>query len=265
MKLKNMLPVWEPPSSETANSMNRTILLLLVAGLFLTGVASAQDYLEEPIDSPGTITGRVVLNGEAPAPLKLLITKDVEVCGLGYRERVEVDVDENNGLKNVVVFIDDVPSGKAWSEASVESSINQETCRFQPHIQVMRNGIDIDVINSDETLHNIHAYELIGRARKTLFNISQPEMGPIAEVMDPTRGNQISLECDSHDFMQGWIFVTDNPYATVVDEHGIYELTDVPAGTYQVSVWHPRLGIQTKELVVNHHDSTESDFVFDIE
>ena len=241
------------------------ILFTLFCSLLLTGTTLAQDYQETEVTNGGTITGTVALEGDAPAPLRLLITKDAEVCGLGYRERIEYDVNGAGALRGVVVYLEEVATGKPWSAAPAGTFINQEVCAFTPNIQVMKRGTEIDIINSDSTLHNIHGYELIGRARRSLFNISQPDLGPVPQMMHPSRGNQVSLECDSHDFMQGWIFVSDHPYSMVVDENGAFELTDVPEGTYRLSVWHPKLGVQTQDVTVSNSSTEESNFVFSID
>lgn len=204
------------------------------------------------------IEGQVRFRGTPPDPLQLLITKDMEVCGEGFRERREVDVAPGGGLRGVVVFLEEVEGGKDWGPAATPASgsesglatIDQENCRFQPRVQVVPRGAELDVVNSDPMLHNIHAYELIGRARRSLFNISQPESGTERQELRARSSHQVSLECDSHDFMQGWIFVADNPYAVVVDDDGHFALGDVPPGTYTLRTWHPKLGVLEEEGVV---------------
>ena len=261
-----MLPEWEQQLSAT--NMKKSSLILAIA-LFLAAPsdqsAFAQEYTEIEVANGGSIEGRVMFGGDAPAPLRLLITKDAEICGLGYRERTEYDVADDGALRRVVVFIEDISEGKSWDMAAPREFVNQEVCAFTPNIQVMRRASEMDIINSDSTLHNIHGYELIGRARRSLFNISQPDLGPVPQVLHPARSHLVSLECDSHDFMQGWIFASDNPYATVVDETGNFQLSDVPPGTYEVSVWHPKLGIQTQTVTVTSQSSAESNFEFTID
>jgi len=241
----------------------RTLFFILIAALAIP--ASAQEYSEIEVADGGSIQGHISVSGDVPAPLQLLITKDAEICGLGYRQRTEYDVTEDNTLRGVVVYLEEISEGKSWDEADHGSFINQEVCAFTPHIQVIRSATEIDIINSDSTLHNIHGYELIGRARRSLFNISQPDLGPVPQILHPSRSSLVSLECDSHDFMQGWIFAATNPYAVTVDESGAFELSNVPSGTYEVSVWHPKLGIQTQTVTVTSQSSVESNFEFAID
>ena len=240
---------------------------LCLFGLILLTVSSsqAQEYVMAPVEHPGALHGQIVLNGTPPAPLQLLITKDAEICGEGYRTRTEYDVLATGQLRGVVVNLEGVSEGKAWEEATLGESINQQVCDFQPNVQVIQRGFVIDIINSDSTLHNIHGYELIGRSRRSIFNISQPEMGAIPQAINPVRGNQVSLECDSHDFMQGWIFVTDTPYATTVDENGQFSIGDIPPGSYRISTWHPKLGSLTQDVIIINEESSEVNFEYHIE
>jgi len=69
------------------------------------------------------------------------------------------------------------------------------------------------------------------------------------------------LKCDVHGWMRGWIMVTDDP-AAVTGDSGSFAVGDVPAGTHQVTVWHEKLGRQTKEVTVAESGETVVDFQF---
>ena len=220
-------------------------------------------YQTVTVTEGASLTGRVLFTGDTPAPRRLLITKDVEVCGEGYRERHDVVVGNGGGLQNVVVFIEGIEEGKAWPDAGQGHALDQVNCEFSPHLQVIPSGSDLDIINSDPVLHNIHTYELIGRARRTLFNFGQPpDRGTITRAIRPRRGNQIRLECDAHDFMLGWIYATDSPYYAVVGTDGRFDIADIPPGTYAVKAWHPFLGIQEQEVTLGAGGADEITFQF---
>lgn len=193
----------------------------------------------------GTVSGKITFTGTAPKPRKVLITKDHGTCGKGRREIVEVDV-KNGLLRDAVVFADGkFPGAKMPKQAELV----QKGCRFQPYIQWVPKGEKLKIVNGDPVAHNIHAYEIIGRARRDVFNFQQPKQGHTrVEKIRPRRGKAIQLTCDIHDFMSGWIFVPENPYATVAKD-GTFEF-QVPAGAQTIKVYHPVLGTVSKPVNV---------------
>lgn len=237
---------------------------LLPAGLQAAVQDAGPTYQVSDVVGGAVVSGQVSFTGPVPEASELLITRDFEVCGLGVRERREVDVSESGGLRSVVVYISGVEGGKPWPEAPEGHALDQVECFFDPYIQVLPRGIDLQIINSDPILHNIHGYELIDdRRRRTLFNLGQPDRGVITQPLRPRRGQQVGLECDAHDFMLGWIFTADNPYAVVVDSAGEFMMQDVPPGTYTVGAWHPFLGIMEQEITVAAETVTEVKFRFE--
>lgn len=144
----------------------------------LVGVLAAPPlwaYEVVPVADGGVLVGKVIFTGTPPEPKQILISKDTAVCGEGYRELRAVEVAADGGLKHVVVSIEGITRGKAWATESF--LLDQKGCEFRPYLQVVRNGAELVVLNSDPMLHNIHTYELIGRAKRTLFNVAQPTGG----------------------------------------------------------------------------------------
>ena len=116
--------------------------------------------------------------------------------------------------------------------------------------------------NSDPVLHNIHAWELMDEGGRTLFNLGQPpEREVIIQALRPRRGSRIRLECDAHDFMQGWIYAADSPYAVATNEDGSFRIDGIPPGEYTITAWHPFLGV--REQVVELEPGGEGEVTFD--
>ena len=243
----------------------RTVLAVVVSLLMATPAAAFQGrrtYEVADVPDGATLSGQVTFTGRTPNPSRLLITRDMEICGEGFRERREVDVAESGGLRAVVVTIEGVASGRPWADRPDGYAVDQKDCFFTPYIQVMPWGTDFDVINSDPVLHNIHGYEMMNGGRRTMFNLGQPEMDTISAMLRTRRGRVVGLECDAHDFMLGWIYAADSPYHVIVDEDGRFEIEGIPPGTYTVRAWHPRLGTQERELTFEPGGAAETEFVF---
>lgn len=236
-------------------------VLLLAQSAVAQGAPGAYD--EVPVRNGGVLSGRVTYHGPEPEPAELLITRDFEVCGMGVRKRREVDVTDDGGLRAVVVFIEGVEAGKGWPEAPDGYLLDQLECFFEPYIQIVPRGAELEIVNSDPILHNVHGYELVddGR-RRTLFNLAQPDESVVTRSVRTRLSRRVGLECDAHDFMLGWIFAADNPYAVVVDSLGAFSLPDVPPGSYTVGAWHPFLGVREQQVTVAPGGTMEVDFVF---
>jgi len=62
--------------------------------------------------------------------------------------------------------------------------------------------------------------------------------------------------------MNGWFFVAANPYFSVADREGRFELADVPPGRHTLEVWHGKLGTQSKEIEVKAGEKATVNFEF---
>jgi len=236
--------------------------LIAVIASALSLSLPAATYTVEEVKDGSTITGKVAFSGDDPAPKTFAITKDPETCGTGDRLIDFVRV-KNGALNDVVVYLEKVKSGKPFPEKEATGDIDQKGCEFHPFLQVMHNNHQISVLNSDPVSHNIHTYELIGRARKTVFNIGQPKQGSIIKKkVRLRRGTVMKVECDHHDFMHGFVFVARNPYYAVVKEDGTFTIDGVPPGSYTVVAFHGSLGDQEAKVTVGAGKTLTTNFEF---
>jgi hypothetical protein len=236
-----------------------TSLLLFTLAVGIPFTANAAAYKVAEVKNGGSVSGKVTFSGKDPAPVIFAITKDNDVCGKGDRTIDFVKVNKGT-LNDVVVFLDKVKSGKAFSNGT--GKLNQSGCKFDPFMQVMHNNSNLEVVNSDPVLHNIHTYELIGRAKKTVLNISQPDKGSINKKIKLRRGTAMKIECDAHDFMHGFVFVAKNPYYVVVKSDGTFKIDNIPPGKYNIKAWHGTLGEQKGKVEISANGKASIDFKF---
>jgi plastocyanin len=188
--------------------------------------------LAGPARANGTIQGTVRLKTPPPAAKSLPVVKDGAVCGKDAPNE-SVVVGEKGGLRNVVVFVKDARfAGKPSPVAG--AALDQRACRYIPHVQALTVGTSLSLMNNDAILHNVHAND----ANLTVFNVAMPIKGQKLPVPMRKPG-LMKLQCDAgHTWMNGWIYVFDHPYYAVTDEHGAFSIKDVPAGEYNVELWH---------------------------
>lgn len=215
-------------------------LALLAAGAW--SGANAAAYKETAVANGGTIKGKISAGSAKLEVKSYTISKNPEVCGTGNRDVPFVRA-ANGGLLDAVVYLDKVKSGKPFPAGLDKITIDQQKCTFAPYLSVMKNEGTLEATNSDPVLHNIHTYELIGRARRTVINVSQPDKGNVVtKKVKLRKGAGMKIECDAHDFMHAFVFVARNPYYAVVNGKGEFEIKDVPPGKYTIKVWHGALG-----------------------
>ena len=211
-------------------------------------------YAVQAVTGGGTVSGKVTLTAAAPAPEKIEVNKDQETCGT--EKVMETIKASGNNLGNVVVWIEGIAKGKDWPKG--EGSIDQKECHYVPHIQALPVGVNLEIVNSDPVLHNIHAY--VGE--DTLFNIAQPKQGDKAPKKLSKTG-PVELKCDVHSWMHAWVFVAGNPYFAVTKDDGTFSLGDVPPGTYKVKAWHESLGQKEADVTVAEKGTATADFAFE--
>jgi len=183
-------------------------------------------YDVSAVSGGGSIEGQITYKGPVQTR-KIIPNKDVEVCG-GIREEALIEVGPNQEVQNAAVYLVDVAKGKAWPPAAKRPELDNIKCEFVPHVQVIPAG-PLDVVNKDPVLHNSHGYY----GNRTAFNMAQPNQGQLIPT-DLTRAGTVRVDCDAHGWMEGWIYVVDNPYYALTGADGKFSITDVPPGTYKL-------------------------------
>lgn len=226
--------------------------MILSAAIFALPVSSMAQYKGGDVKDGGSISGTVKYKGSAPAPKKLEVSKDKEVCGKS--PKVDQSLVVNNGnLANAVVTITDIKSGKKIDTKKV--TLDQKGCEYQPHVLAFPAGSSVEILNPDGILHNVHSYSKVNSP----FNIAQPKFKKTLE-QKIDKPEAIEVKCDVHGWMQGWLVATESPYVAVTDNSGNFKLTDVPPGSYTVEVWHEKLGKNTQKVTVKAKEDAKVSF-----
>jgi hypothetical protein len=212
-----------------------------------------------PASGGATLTGKVTFAGAAPQ--NELIKMDADAyCKAAHSTPVygqEVEANGNGTLKDVLVF---VKSGvtASYPPPTDPVTLDQNGCQYHPHIFGIQAGQPLRILNSDGTLHNIHALPKINAE----FNIGQPfqKMETIkkfdkAEV--PLR-----FKCDVHKWMGAYCGVFNHPFFAVTNDQGTFEIKNLPPGNYVIEAWQEKFGAQDQNLAVSGTEAKTLDFAF---
>jgi hypothetical protein len=212
---------------------------VLAGGLFLFNavIAGASSYRELTVANGGRVRGVVRLAGSPPASAVMPATKDQETCGK-EQSSPRLVVGNEGGVANAVVWLEEITAGKPWPNGQ-KWLVDQKGCRYDPHVAVVPVGANLEIVNSDPVLHNVHART--HEAPRTVFNISLPLPGQRTPV-DGKRLDKpglLALSCEAgHPWMSGYLMVAAHPYYAVTGADGSFEIAGVPPGTYTLRMWH---------------------------
>jgi plastocyanin len=226
--------------------------MVLSAALLALPASGMAAYQGADVKDGGSISGTVKFKGTAPAPKKLDVGKDKEVCAKS--PKLDPSLVVNNGnLVNAVVTITDIQKGKKIEVKKV--TLDQNGCEYHPHVLAFPAGSTVQILNPDGILHNVHSYSKVNSP----FNQAQPKFKKTLDVKID-KPEAIELKCDVHGWMHGWLVATENPYFAVTDNSGSFKLADVPAGNYTVEVWHEKLGKSTQKVTVKPKEEAKVNF-----
>lgn len=261
-------------SKEESSEMKAHVLLILLSAILAFGSLGCGKKEEAPTTAPetpavgktvdpataGTISGIVKFTGTPPPPVRLRMDADAACARLhpGPVTVREVETGANGGLARVVVYVKEGLEGYTFPPATEAIELDQEGCMYQPRVLAVRTGQPIEIVNSDDTTHNIHPIPKVNRE----WNRSQPPKGE--KIVDSFARQEVAIpvKCNIHPWMQAYIAVIAHPYFQVTGEAGTFELKNLPPGTYTLEAWHEKLGTTTQQVTLGPNETKTVEFVF---
>src|SRR5215831_5302933 len=158
------------------------------------------------------------------------------LAGAGRTNEIKgkVSVQGIKSAENIAVFIDAIPD-KKFDAPKDHLVVDQRKMAFIPHVVAVQQGTTVEFLNSDPVGHNVYWPSISGN-KKLSHNLGtwpKGERKPF-QFNDP---GVVSLLCNVHPEMNGYIVVSPTPYFAVTDKSGNYEIKDVPPGKYTLKSW----------------------------
>ena len=209
----------------------------------------------------GTISGKVKFTGTAPRNPAIDMSEEA-ACKAKYRT---TPTEENvvagpaNALANVFVYVSaGVPAGQTFPAPATAVVLDQEGCRYHPHVFGVQVGQAVEIKNSDPVLHNIKAVAKKNRP----FNISQPSAGMKTNRTFTAPEVMVNLQCNVHGWMHAWVGVRPDPFFAVSGADGSFSITGLPPGTYTIEAWHEKFGTQTATVTIAGTETKTTNITF---
>ncbi len=147
---------------------------------------------------------------------------------------LQVQLQDSHGqpLANTVVSLNG-PQGAPVGP--VPAIMDQVQKQFLPAVLAVRSGTRVSFPNRDDIRHQVYSFSPAKRFELRLYKDTPSE--PV--LFD--KPGLVVLGCNIHDWMVGYIYVTDDPWFAVSDEAGKLHIDDLPVGRYHVTLWHPQM------------------------
>jgi len=146
-----------------------------------------------------------------------------------------------------VVYVEAIP-GKAPAAPAKSEVMDQHGLQFQPHILVVPVGTTVEFLNSDKVAHNVFWPSISGN-KKLGHNMGTWPTGEKRPFKFDTPG-VVTLLCNVHPEMAGYIIVTPTQYFAETDAAGNYKIENLPDGQYTLTAWHEGAKPQSKQIAV---------------
>ena len=215
----------------------------------------------EPAAAGGTISGKIKFTGTAPRNPTIDMSEEA-ACKAKYTTpptEENVVAGPANALANVFVYVSaGVPAGQTFPAPATPVVLDQNGCRYHPHVFGVMVGQNIEIKNSDPLLHNIKAIAKKNRP----FNVSQPNAGMTKTVMFVSPEVMVNLECNVHGWMHAYAGVRPDPFYAVSGPDGSFSIKGLPPGTYTIEAWHEKFGTQTATVTIAGTESKTANFTF---
>ncbi len=151
---------------------------------------------------------------------------------------------DNKPLPNIVVFLESVNKSKVIQEVLSErpiATMDQVNRQFLPHILVVNKDTKIDFPNSDMIKHHVYSFSSAKTFEIKLYSDKPSEPQLFEQV------GEVTLGCNIHDWMLGYVYVVDTPWFGTTDLQGNINF-EVPEGKYALKKWHPLFQESDKSL-----------------
>jgi plastocyanin len=231
--------------------------------LRLAGVLVAVAVSPGVAVAASSITGTVTFAGKAPTLRPLAMDAD-PVCAKKHSGPVPNELlvlGNGNTMGNIIVYVSKgIPAGKTFPAPQTPVVLDQQGCQYKPHVMGIMVGQPYKILNSDGLPHNVHTLPKVNKP----FNRAMP--ATLKEVTTKFDKDEpiFQIKCDVHPWMSAYIGVFTHPFFSVTSTDGKFTISGLDPGTYEITAWHERLGMQTASITVGANDKKTQDFKFAI-
>ena len=206
------------------------------------------------------VDGRVLFSGTAPPPEEIRTGSDA-ACRHKQESpprREDLVTGPEGGLQHAFVHVASGLGERVFAPPAEPVTLDQMGCVYRPHVVGVQVGQPLRVVNSAPTLHNVHTMSKENRP----FNFGMPVEGQQVTKHFAKPEVMVKAKCDVHPWMSSWIGVSPHPFFQVTGPDGAFALRGLPAGTYEIEVWHESLGTRRETVTLQDGETRSLTFTY---
>ncbi len=163
-------------------------------------------------------------------------------------------------VEDAAVYLIRLDGRKAAAHAPLPASVAQHDREFVPYVTVVQTGALVSFPNQDPIRHHVYSFSSAKKFEIKLYGGDGPE--PI--VFD--RPGVVTLGCNVHDWMVGYLFVVDTPWFGKTGTDGQVQIDGVEDGDYEARLWHPRqrAEVEPRRITLGAETPQPLHFVIDV-
>jgi plastocyanin len=154
-----------------------------------------------------------------------------------YGREVDVSVFDREGrpVEDVVVYALRRDGYTTPLKPEGNAVMDQIDMQFVPHVLVVQSGTAVDFPNSDSVAHHVYSFS---HPNKFVLQMYKGEKHPPVNF---EHSGVVSLGCNIHDHMLGYILVIDSTIFAKTKENGQASLSLDNPEEYSITIWSPRI------------------------
>jgi len=167
---------------------------------------------------------------------------------------------EGQPVPDVAVFVKQTGIAPSTDRKPESAVMDQRDVRFVPHILMVQKGASVEFPNSDVVAHHVYSFSRPNNFVLPLYKGTTP--GPVVLEHEGV----VTLGCNIHDGMLGYIVVVDTDVFGLTDESGQISVSvDGNASDYEVGIWSPRIRDSKDPLTQQVADGSDDRITFELQ
>jgi plastocyanin len=150
---------------------------------------------------------------------------------------VQLNDEEGNPISDAVIEILLPDEMRSEYQSKADATVDQRDKEFVPNMLTIVSGNSVSFPNSDDILHHVYSF-----SPTVSFNIPLYGKGTSDQYSQTFNSvGVVEIGCNVHDWMLAYIYVAETSLSAISDDNGLAILETVPAGTFELLIWHSRL------------------------